>query len=1527
MSSNPFDSFDAPAANPFDIFDEETPKDKTPRWEGTGVPLIDTAIDVPMGIGEFLTTSAAQAIGSVGAKAAGGLVGMATPGTTAQEKAAEYQDRFGRFTAPLESETGTGQRLNEWVGKGIEHFQHYAQDPEKIKNFLSLIPFAGDTISNDVRAQAATSALATAIPDIAMVAGAHGVLKGGVDLGKGVDKSIRKPTTVPPKGQDLGSLATKLSEPEVPKAPVQEAPLVDPRTGQQLSHEAYTQALRERELQQQSAFNRPEQLGNMELDGPMERMARDLGAEPGKLEQPLSRMAEDLTNPPRNVVEGATAETAARQAEALSLDKQREAQVTLDNRKAAMEQEVAQRTTLEQQAAERSRQDNAPVYSPEHMAEVERVQRMSDVAFDKYVKEIADAKKAADGLAERAKNDAARERAAKAQEDVSLRQKAVEVEVARRTSLDFNAAERARRESGTIPVDQEKHPFVKAAEDKVDKAERLLLKMTSAAEEGHPPTATQLVRAKRDLADLQARADKVRANVSKERQNPYGNDVVNMNSGIPIPWDTLKALVKSGALKRLGTSLKGMKVYRAVGAGESLSGPRNAGVWVTPDRDLAVNVYAKGDASRVVEDYMPERDLYEAHPGGWVYAPEGTDIANVKRTATQTFGEMGKTGPARRQGGGVRLDWSKKNETKVLKGIKELKGMIGDVMPDHRTEEQFISDEKNTPDISQNMAQRAMNSLTKGSQFLSMRTGSPLLQRVGTAMRGANNRAKAAIAEHVHGMLAPAAQKLTTPDRTAIVSAMQLAEKNGKALTEDLLVSHGFNEKQINWWKAHTEAMGIALGKMNEAMKATGHEPVSPRVAYLASKGTGDFRRLIYKTVDGEKQLVSMLGDSTRTGLDDLVGKLRKAHPEYTVGEEKFFGGGAGKGKSSGDMKAVLELLGKNDDNVKLLADHVNDILTNNAHDYMNAKSHTMQKKGILGMEGRKEFATADQNAKDAVQAQIDYVEKILKWAELTKAVEEIKPILHPDNGLNMPKAKALAEEYTQRALGNNPSKVGQSIDNAFAELGNSVGIGPSVGRSVLGGAKGLANGLLIGFAKPGFLLANIIQPGKAMPEMAAFLKGRGLDKSFDAGTGATYLAKGIATAAKDAMGKPIASYMKDALSYAKENHVYSSDLFDSSNKSVKDFGHYWNKMSQFGTGAVEMRTRQSMFLGLTEMLHENGLTKADGLYETAQNLTDMAMNNYDKAEAPSMYHSMGSVGKTASNLLSYKHNEYSRLSMFANEISKHKELRPLAVALASSIAFAGIMGTVGYTEADWLIKKLSSALGKPTSLTKMLLDNPDIGAGFTHGMGATAGVDMSGQLGAGAVLPGSALDAVMPGASKLVKLGEAGYTAATNPNEFNLKNFAREAAPGIVTGAMDRRWFSKDDAQGNEMAISRSTGKPTVTRNDVDKLWKSLGMTGINESRQRAINWENDSITKIYHDKQTALVDNATKTMMMTGKIPQDFPTKFINAQGDPNSLNGIVNKMALEGSIDHRTAQLLYASVANLPNAHKLMRLTGQE
>lgn len=1310
-----------------------------------------------------------------------------------------------------------------------------------------------------------------------------------------IDPTLRN-VKAPERGPDLAGLAEELNK---KPAPVVEAPRVDmsvPASEQLRINQERIEALRrEAELARQSAFNRPDSLPDLERQTPMERMATELGAKPGEVpvrpdQSPMARVAADLQERP-------------------STGRQMEVQDALERRQKQLEEEVAKavandvRPTEPQLAAIRKIQDDIAFLKDR--AEQERIARDTARMENAHQPELFEGLDHGYGPNPHdiggAQHWTVDEHGIPIRADLSMEAANLENPLQRNLWGDELAP---KHEQEGVPLTQaidsmsreqarEGGKFVPGTPKSIA-TQRLTgnpLPLGSAARRAlmrkqggmiNPKVFTEGFQKAKELANglkLKAFSDGTNLIIKAMRGNQeVGGVMFNKTSptATPMHTDIQAPMVRSN------------------------------------ERGVATEMYKF--ASELGNDIVPTK----------FHTPAGAEMwKGFERKGLSRGGYIPKG-----QKGAVLFPFGKDKERNVMKGIPGIKDKIGDLLPDQRDNATFLKEEANTPDVDQNWLQRASNQLTKGSLYQAMKTQNPLIKRVGDRVRDANNTARGIIADVIHTKLAPAAQALSKAERTDLMMAMQLAESKGVPLSADTLRARGFSEKQIKFFNEHTDAMKIALEKLNEATKAGGEGPVTARVAYLASRANGDFRRLIYKEVDGEKVPVAILGADTRGKLNRDVERLQKEHPEWVVGEERYYGGSASKANKAAGLREAMEFLAQNNPEVKALADHINDLMTKDAYEYMNAKSHTMAKKGIEGMTGRKMFEDAETNAREAMQAQVDYFEKVVTWAELSKAVEDLKPLLHDDNGLNMPKAKEWSKDYIQTALGYNPSKIGRAIDQVFGAIGETTGVGSSVGGRIVKNAKRLTNGLLLGFGNIGFLAANMIQPMKSMPEMASFLAARGLEKKFDAGTGFRYLAQGVRWQLKELNGEPLPKYIKDAYSYAEQKHVYSSDLFDTSNSVSRDFGHYWDKGTQIGAGWIEKQTRQAAYLSYVELLHENGLTKADGLYEAAHNLTDLQMNNYNTAEAPKVYSHAGGVGKTAYNLMSYKHNELSRLAMLAREFGRTKDARPLAANILSSIAFAGIIGTIGYTEADWFVRQVSKAMGKPTSLTKELLDNPNIPDKVKFGGAANLGVDMSARMGTGAILPKPGIDAFMPGAGKLVTAGQAMFDAVTSPSEYNAKNAIREMAPNSVSGLLDRMWFSGKDAKGNELAMNRNKVSASATRNEADKMYKTLGMTGINEAKQKAGNYEDQYVNKAYQDIRKSVVEKAAKEYFVSGKFPNDFAKKYILAQGDPNSIERELTQIVMEQNIDPKTAAILKNSMSNsVTSMHRLMRAVGKE
>lgn len=839
---------------------------------------------------------------------------------------------------------------------------------------------------------------------------------------------------------------------------------------------------------------------------------------------------------------------------------------------------------------------------------------------------------------------------------------------------------------------------------------------------------------------------------------------------------------------------------------------------------------------------------------------------------------------SKKQSGGVLFDWKKKNEVEQLAKVAGIKDKLAAFVPTEMDAEGTIELARQGKDVDQNMVQKVINQFTKGGLYQAEKTGNPIVKFTVDKVLNADRKARADVRDYIHDSLAPAMRALSTQEMIDVAAILNQADMDQVPVDSNFLRQYGFSDKQIAFAEAHRATMDKAFEAINKAREAVGKEPIDKRVSYAAMAATGDFRKLVYKmSEDGVKEVVGIIGANTRRGLSNVEKKL--AGKDYIFGEERF-AGGAKRGAS--DVQAimdVLEHLSENNPSTKDFLDVLSDLKAQDAYNFVNMSKHTKQKKGVFGMEGRKEWVSELQNAKDFMDAQLKYAESALRWGHLSDAATEVKKVLSSD--VDQPNAKKWAEGYFNNALGLNPSETGRSFERAMDSFWKETGVGKTIPSNIQQYSRKIVNTLLLGL-NPAFLATNVVQPLVAMPAMNAFLKSRGLDENSLMTLGYDSMAQAGFTLIKEKMGK-LSPLEAGAAKYARENHVFGTDLVDTSSVSRKNAEFYLDKTGNFLASNVEAATRQMVYYGFVHMLDKNGMGKEFGL---AQNLTDLAMNNYSPVERPNVFNMLGPVGDLAANLSSFKHNELSRLAMFAREIGKEGTATPLLMQLATGVAAAGVTGSIAFAEADWLYRQITKALGKPDSLTNVAIQFSESMADKTknpyavsHGIFSYMGLDMSKRLGLSDVIPNSVGEALFPGGGKLVDVAGAGLSAVTSPNEMNFKRLAREASPGLVTGPMDREWFSQQTPQG-ELALNRRTLEGQVIRNDADKMAKNFGFTGINESVQKQKLWDVEQQRLGYSELRTGIVKKMATQMFTRGNFDEKLIDKYLEYEGDIKTL-----------------------------------------
>jgi hypothetical protein len=881
------------------------------------------------------------------------------------------------------------------------------------------------------------------------------------------------------------------------------------------------------------------------------------------------------------------------------------------------------------------------------------------------------------------------------------------------------------------------------------------------------------------------------------------------------------------------------------------------------------------------------------------------------------------------------LQFTPNNPLNKVPGIGDKLREVGNAMI--ASPDEAVALAKTAPDVSQNMVQKGVNAFTKGGIYLKAKVNNPVVHYGVDRFLDAENVARADVTEKLNNNYLGTLRDLSPAERTKAFEVLNLADKHQVEITPAMMQKYGLSDKVQVFIDMHQHTMADVLKSINEARESVGKKPIAAREAYSAMNMTGDFRKVVYKMVDGKQEVVGVIGADTKNigkrSLSALEKNVLAKDPTLQFGplQDMSKTSRSARGTPHEAFQDVLATLGEDNPSIKEFVETLRQVANDDPSNYLGMQKHTMQKKGVFGMEGRKFWESTEENARAFFENQVRYIESGLTWGHLSKAAKDVNDVIrNPEVVKNQSNAIRLVDDYMQNALGINPSRMGKAVDDVMNATFGAFGIGPSVPRAAMGYARLAANTAMLSLS-PAFLTLQLIQPITAMPAMSAFLRGRGGATGLT-GFGYANMAEGSLALIKDQMGQKLSPVMEGAIKYAKDNHVYATDMVQHSNQISKGVEYYASTVAQAPAAALETGTRSMVYMGLVSMLHESGLTPKQGLYQQAHRFTDMAMVNYSALEKPAIYNSLGPIGSLAYNLKSFGHNEISRWAMFAREIGNDANAVPILTQMATTIAIAGVMGLPFFSQWEMIYDYITKKMGTPRNLTLDVMDasksvgkalGPNGAYALSHGAPTMLGVDLSTRTGLGDVIPSAASDAAFAGGGKLYEMGKATGRAVLNPSEENLKSAAINLAPPVLQGPMDVAWYQK-----NGMAYSKDPTKlkPTAVRNDTDVLLKKIGFMGINESAQKQKQYQQAQLDAAYTEFRSTAMQTIAQDLFRNRPIDQKTLDKYFKTgQGDPKTFETELNRLAIEQNMSPQDYLLLRQAASNkIPQLRSLQRRT---
>jgi hypothetical protein len=648
---------------------------------------------------------------------------------------------------------------------------------------------------------------------------------------------------------------------------------------------------------------------------------------------------------------------------------------------------------------------------------------------------------------------------------------------------------------------------------------------------------------------------------------------------------------------------------------------------------------------------------------------------------------------------------------------------------------------------------------------------------------------------------------------------------------------------------------------------------------------------------------VGFVGSNVKWMMESRVKNFLKENPDYYAGKADFMGTGFGKGDKGGALVEALSLLSANNPDIAVFSQALADHMKSDAYGYQGANEHVMEKKGVFGMEGNKPWVTgwksllplspdmkqaaiAKQNALDGFRAQVQYIESMSKWSTLSKATQDLAKVMSdPAIQESQKNAIAMSKEYIRNALGDNPSRFGRALDQGVSAVGEFVGVGPSVFSDMVRGVKGGINTVFFGL-NPTFLGANALQGMAASPMMVNFLRDRGFDVAALDKTGLAAYSEATMAGLNQILQPNKDAWTTSMFKYGEEHGISASQIFEHSTDIRKGVQHYATTALEAGSGTVEAVPRMTMYVMFSNLLKENGYENHPDVFKVARELTDKAMADYRPHEGQRINRAFGPLAPLLGNLSTFAGNANSLIAQMATEASKPGKGRAMAAMVIAGLVVHGLMGGSGFQEADAIVETLSTAMGKPTTLSNEILKATNewgnAGDILATGFGSMLGLDFHNVLGRSSALPsqigGGGAGAAWDTATSL-------WTAAVSPSEMNVKRAAYNVSPKLLKGAEDITWFSQGD-----MAMNKKEGRSTeglFRRTPFDTKARAFGATSLNEFKMKEQSRQ-QMVEDIHLKKRQDNVLNKLKDLRVSSSgLTEEAITKgldrFMEAEGDP--------------------------------------------
>ena len=1013
-----------------------------------------------------------------------------------------------------------------------------------------------------------------------------------------------------------------------------------------------------------------------------------------------------------------------------------------------------------------------------------------------------------------------REKLRAAQEAIEARQAALELEVKRQATQDFNAAERARQEAAPTGYAQWVEQQRMAAEQRRP-GDNTPLEFTK---ENAPYSLADSPRSIDGLDFTQHRAEMLARGIDKLEDINKAWDIRRTEQ---LTEDTIQRLKDE---KLLGQEPHLVSLEQSLREGAHKPTGNGQG----PKTRNAIALRSQRGQSQMLADL------------------------------SQAIVDLGKKFASLRRETSPNTDFVSK-----LPGLrKEADALVTKPTPSKDLLEQARSEGDGPP---------MFKDWQSGLSLAAQKAKSTVLTNTAQHFNYAVNRGNYIIRQAVYP-LERAFARLSGPRLVDLMSIIHSEMFGRKEFTPEQLAKITSDKDILKTRDAFKKVWDVIYEETKARYEAMGKTPPTKLEAYMSSVFKGDYHVPVY---DKKGKLVWYVQTPTKGTAKEAIAWIKnhfKDHPDVDVSKmvydhDKMYQPGGKFGNAPRDVlaswKDIAEALGDSPLSAEFKQAMEEWVANKGTHAFRQDLHHVEKKANVRGFEGDQPWLSETQNAHAWAKAQIENMQTAIRWATTQEAIANVKEfVTDPVIQDNQPNNIALTKAYMYDHMG-----VNQNLMRQFENwVAGSAGLSRSHVKMISDVFK---TGLYIKtlFGSLPYAMATPIQALNGSFGWFA--------KEFGEGNAKVKPIQFMKDLVDSALGEHIpltgtkipklSADSNAKLKWAEDNGYIHNLLHEEgasigAHKAVDAAQDFANKT----IAAPDNWTRRVVFLPFANALEASGkFPTKEAAWTRAGEITDAIAVSMRQQDRPLFFKKLGVLGDNLwtfhAPLVSQWNNMFA-LKKYGDRTGNYK---PLGVMLGTLLLVGGVFSMPGSKEASFVMDKFKDIMASvmpenystwdpKVALLKML---PDIkimgntpGEIASFGLGSVAyNADMRSRMSNEIIDAEKPISSMLPGVGVYGDmLGSIGKTMA-KPNENTFAQLAKDMSPGpTIRGLMETTMpqFKSVDQQGAEHGITsyrnpHDVDDPSafVRRTPMETVYKGMGLTRLSEAvrREKDARWNQE--------------------------------------------------------------------------------------